>query len=115
MTPAPARFRRSTPATPKAIGILVLVSLLAFALFAFNRSRIDTTFARGEGLNAEFSQSYKLVPYQSIVKLAGVEVGTVTGVKRTAGNHALVSMKLHPGTRAKLGTRPAANVRPTLI
>lgn len=115
MTATTAYLGRLRPRSPKATGIAVLVVLLAFALFAFNRPRVETTMASGEGLNAEFSRAYKLVPYQSVVKLAGVEVGTVTRTQRTESKHAVVGMKLDPGTRAKLGTRPDANVRPTLV
>ncbi|MCW2789620.1 MAG: Mammalian cell entry related domain protein [Aeromicrobium sp.] len=110
-----ARVRSLSDASPKAVGLAVLIGLLAFALFAFNRPRVETMVSRGEGLEAVFSASYKLVPYQSVVKLAGVEVGTVTGVERSDGDRAVVSMKLSPGTRDKLGSEPAANVRPTLV
>ncbi|KQY57226.1 MlaD family protein [Nocardioides sp. Root140] len=103
------------PRTPKAAGVMVMVFLLGFALLAFNRPKVETTLASGENLQAEFSASYKLVPYQSVVKLAGVEVGTVTGVERSEGDRAVVEMKLHDGTRDKLGTAPSANVRPTLV
>ena len=109
------QLRRLKPRTPKAMGLTVMVGLLLFALFAFNRPRVETMLSRGDTIKAEFSQSYKLVPYQSIVKEAGVEVGTVTGVERTSANHAIVKMKLKKGTRDKLGTQPAANVRPSLI
>ena len=109
------QLRRFKPRTPRAMGLTVMVGLLLFALFAFNRPRVETMLSRGDTLKAEFSQSYKLVPYQSIVKEAGVEVGTVTGVERSGSNHAIVKMKLKKGTLAKLGTEPAANVRPSLI
>jgi phospholipid/cholesterol/gamma-HCH transport system substrate-binding protein len=108
-------FVKSMPKSPRAAGIAVMVGLLAFSLIAFNRPRVQTMLASGEALNADFSQSYKLVPYQSVVKLAGVEVGTVTGVERAQDNRAHVSMKLEDGTLDKLGTEPAANVRPTLV
>src|SRR5689334_470606 len=103
------------PRSPKAMGVTVMVVLLAFSLFAFNRPRVETTLSSGESLKVEFSQAYKLVPYQSVVKLAGVKVGTVTGVERTPSNGALVDLKLDNGTIDKLGTAPEANVRPTLV
>jgi len=109
------RRARLKPRSAKTTGALVLLFLLIFSLFAFNRPRVETTLSSGEGLRAEFSQAYKLVPYQSVVKLAGVEVGTVTGFERTGSNHAVVEMKLDDGTREKLGTTPGANVRPTLV
>ncbi|WP_067430583.1 MlaD family protein [Nocardioides jensenii] len=103
------------PRSNKAAGVMVMVFLIAFALVSFNRPKIETTLASGETLKAEFSGSYKLVPYQSVVKLAGVEVGTVTGVDRTDDNGAVVDMKLDDGTVEKLGTQPKANIRPTLV
>jgi phospholipid/cholesterol/gamma-HCH transport system substrate-binding protein len=115
MTSQTNRRARLKPRSAKTTGALVLLFLLLFSLFAFNRPRVETTLSSGEGLRAEFSQAYKLVPYQSVVKLAGVEVGTVTGTRRTDSNHAVVTMKLDDGTRDKLGTTPSANVRPTLV
>lgn len=115
MTTITERLARFVPRTAKGTGLLVLAALLCFALLAFNKPRVETTLSPGDGLRAEFSQAYKLVPYESRVKMAGVEVGTVTGVRRTDGNRAMVSMKIGRGTRAKLGTEPEANVRPTLV
>jgi phospholipid/cholesterol/gamma-HCH transport system substrate-binding protein len=103
------------PTSQKAVGVAVLVGLLAFSVMAFNRPRVETALATGEALNAEFSQSYKLVPYQSTVKLAGVQVGKVTGVERIEGHAARVEMELEDGTLEKLGSDPSANVRPTLV
>lgn len=101
--------------SPRAKGLIVLAVLLAFALFSFNRPRVMTTLTPGDGLKAEFSSGYKLVPYESNVKIAGVKVGVVTGFERTADDHTVVDMKLDKGTREKLGTAPSANVRPTLL
>ncbi|RHW28522.1 MCE family protein [Nocardioides immobilis] len=109
------RLIRRAPRSPKAVGVAVLVGLLLFSLGAFNRSRVETVMTPGESLSAEFSQAYKLVPYQSVVKLAGVQVGTVTDVERSEGRRAVVEMKLDHGTLEKLGTAPSANVRPTLV
>lgn len=103
------------PRSNKAAGVVVLVFLLVFALVSFNRPKIETTLSSGESLKAEFAGAYKLVPYQSVVKLAGVEVGTVTGVERSDDNGAVIDMKLDDGTVEKLGTQPRANVRPTLV
>lgn len=101
--------------SPKTVGVIVMAVLLAFSLFAFNRAKVQTTLASGEPLSAEFRQDYKLVPHESVVKLAGVEVGKVTGVEQADGNAAKVVMKLDDGTLDKLGTQPKANIRPTLV
>lgn len=115
MSTTSKHLARLRPQSPKAVGIAVLVGLLLFSLGAFNRSRVETVLTPGQTLNAEFSQAYKLVPYQSVVKLAGVQVGTVTDVERSGGDRALVEMKLADGTLDKIGTAPSANVRPTLV
>lgn len=111
------RLGRLASASPKAKGITVLVVLLLFALLAFNRPRVETTLAGGETLNAEFSRAYKLAPYQSVVKLAGVKVGMVVGVDGADGadGGSVVEMKLDDGVLEKLGTAPRANIRPTLV
>lgn len=115
MTAPKSHLARLRPRSQKGVGVAVMVGLLAFALLAFNRPRVELALQSGEPLNAEFSQAYKLVPNQSVVKLAGVKVGTVTGVDRTGDNGARVAMELDDGTLEKLGTEPAANVRPTLV
>ncbi|WP_110207801.1 MlaD family protein [Nocardioides daejeonensis] len=114
MTTRISNRKRITQASPKAKGTVVMVLLLLFALGAFNRPRIETTLSGGEKLNAEFSRAYKLSPFQSVVKLAGVEVGTVTSVDAEGGN-SVVEMKLDDGVLGKLGTEPEANIRPTLV
>ncbi|GAA3523900.1 MlaD family protein [Nocardioides daeguensis] len=114
MTTRTQRLGRLATASPKAKGITVLVILLLFTLVAFNRPRVETTLAGGEMLNAEFSRAYKLAPYQSVVKLAGVQVGMVVAVD-DAENGSVVQMKLDDGILEKLGTAPRANIRPTLV
>lgn len=110
-----SRSTKMIPSSPRSIGLVVMVMLLAFSLLAFNRPRVETVLSSGETLSAEFRRDYKLVPYESVVKLAGVEVGKVTGIERTDGNGATIDMKLEDGTLDKLGTEPEANVRPTLV
>lgn len=103
------------PTTAKGTGLVVLAALLVFSVFAFDHPRILTTVKPGEHLSADFRSGYKLTPFQSNVKLAGVKVGVVTGLERTASDGQRVEMKLDHGTRAKLGTEPRANIRPTLL
>lgn len=116
MKHADSSIKRLVTGSPKAKGAVVLVFLLLFSLVAFNRARLETTLAPGELVKAEFSRDYKLVPFQSVVKLAGVEVGTVVSVEQADGSGAsVVELKLDDGTLDKLGTEPAANLRPTLV
>ncbi|MCW2856509.1 MAG: Mammalian cell entry related domain protein [Marmoricola sp.] len=103
------------PRTPKAMGMVVLAALALFAIFSFDHPRILTTLSPGQHLNAAFTTGYKLSPYDSNVKIAGVKVGVVTGLTRSATDGQIVSMKLDEGTREKLGSAPSANIRPTLL
>jgi phospholipid/cholesterol/gamma-HCH transport system substrate-binding protein len=66
-------------------------------------------------INASFTRQYRLEPYQSTVKLAGVRVGEVTGVEKGTGGGADVTMRLDKGTLEKLGGEPTAAIRPTLV
>jgi phospholipid/cholesterol/gamma-HCH transport system substrate-binding protein len=103
------------PRTPKAIGWTVMAFLVALALYAFNQPAVLTTLSSGEDLKATFTRDYQLVPDTSLVKVAGVKVGTVTGTSATASDQTLVDMKLQHGTLAKLGTSPRAIVRPSTL
>ena len=103
------------PRSSKAVGLTVLAGLLVVALYAFNQQRVLTTLSSGEDLKADFVRDYQVVPYSTIVKVAGVQVGMVTGTTQSAGDHTLVDMKLTGGTLDKLGNAPRAIIRPTTI
>jgi len=114
MSPTHSRLARLN-LTSRRLGVGVLLVVLAVALVAFNRAHLGVLVHRGDTVQAEFSRVYKLKPYESVVKLAGVKVGTVTEVEPQPGHGALVSMKLDKGTRDKLGTQPSAAIRPALV
>lgn len=99
----------------RALGALFLVASLVIGLIAFQRPRIITTLYPGDTITATFDRDYRLQDYISTVKIAGVPVGTVTGVSETADQKSLVSLKLDHGTAAKLGTTPSAVIRPSTI
>ena len=101
--------------SPKAVGATVLAGLMIFALYAFNQQQVLTTLSSGQDLKADFVRDYQMVPYSTLVKVAGVQVGTVTGTSVAPGNHTIVDMKLQGGTLAKLGTAPRAIIRPTTL
>jgi phospholipid/cholesterol/gamma-HCH transport system substrate-binding protein len=112
-----ARTRMSIrlPRTPKGIGVVVLAVLLVFAYYAFNQQKILTSLSSGQDLKSDFVRDYQVLPYKTIVKVAGVQVGTVTGTSQAPGDHTIVDMKLTGGTLAKLGTAPRAIIRPTTL
>ena len=104
-----------TPKTPKGVGLAVLGGLLLLALYSFNQQQVLTTLSSGQDLKANFTRDYQVVPYSTIVKVAGVQVGMVTDTSQSDGQHTLVDMKLDNGTLDKLGTSPRAIIRPTTL
>lgn len=108
-------MKLALPHTPKAIGWTVMAALLCLALYSFNQPKVLTTVSSGEDLKAAFNRDYQLRPYSSVVKVAGVKVGTVTSTSDTSGRRTIVDMKLQNGTLAKLGTAPRAVVRPATL
>lgn len=103
------------PRSPKAVGLTVLAGLLVFGLYSFNQQQVLTTLSSGQDLKADFVRDYQIVPFSTVVKVAGVQVGMVTGTSQSAGDHTVVDMKLTGGTLEKLGTAPRAMVRPTTL
>jgi phospholipid/cholesterol/gamma-HCH transport system substrate-binding protein len=93
--------------------LLVMSVLIGFGLF--QKSRIMTTLHSGDQVRADFSRDYRLRPYVTKVKIAGVRVGLVTGVKHDVDGVTHVTMKVDKGTPVKLRSTPSASVRPTTL
>lgn len=96
------------------LGLLVLVVTALLVLVVYNKERVATTFTPGTTLSAQFAEEWPLVPYRSDVKMAGVVVGTVTGVEGD-GTGTQVSMKIDDDAADKLGDSPTANIREKLL
>jgi phospholipid/cholesterol/gamma-HCH transport system substrate-binding protein len=105
---------RKKPLSSRTLGTIVLAVILALAVYAFNRPRIDTTLQGGESLDATFSRDYKLKAFESSVKLAGVKVGKVSGIE-PGDDGTTIRMTLEDGTLDKLGDTPSASIRPALV
>ena len=103
------------PRSPKGVGLTVLAGLLLLALYSFNQQQVLTTLSSGQDLKADFVRDYQVAPYSTVVKVAGVQVGMVTGTSESAGEHTTVDMKLDNGVLNKLGTAPRAIIRPTTL
>src|SRR5919199_5415377 len=97
------------------IGALWLVVTLVTGVALLNKAQIVLALRRGEALSVDFSSRYKLQPTVSKVKVAGVRVGTVTGIQPRPGGGARVDMTLQGGIRAKLGSAPEATIRPATL
>ncbi|MCW2778369.1 MAG: Mammalian cell entry related domain protein [Frankiales bacterium] len=108
-TPRPGRV------TTMQIGITLVVLVLGLGTVLFQKNYLSTKLASGETVKADFSRDYRLRPYISKVKVAGVVVGTVTGVKALDKGAARVTMKLEDGTRGKVGAAPSAKIRPATL
>lgn len=105
------RAKRST----KVLGAVVLTVLLGLFLVAYGKERLVSALSPGDTVTATFSRQYKLVTYQSVVKLASVRVGEVTGIRQVEDGSAEVTMRLDKGVSETLGGQPSAAIRPTLI
>lgn len=110
-----SRLRPRLLRSPIALGV-VLLALMAVALVTvYQKERISTLLASGDEVQAEFSRDYRLVPAKSVVKVAGVIVGTVTDVEKSDRGTSIVSMKVSDYTAEKLGSEPSAAIRPTTL
>jgi phospholipid/cholesterol/gamma-HCH transport system substrate-binding protein len=109
------RGRRRRARSTTAIGLIVIAVVGLAGVAAFQKDRITSFLSPGDTITAEFSRQYKLIDYKSVVKLADVRVGEVTGAVESDHGTTLVSMRVDPGIRAKLGSEPSAEVRPTLV
>jgi phospholipid/cholesterol/gamma-HCH transport system substrate-binding protein len=107
--------RRRLHARSTTLGAALLVVIVAVGYGLFNKDEILTRLRSGETVEMTFASGVPLVPYESKVKIAYIPVGTVTGVRRVAGDQCLVTVKVNHGTRAKLGSDPTATVRPTTL
>jgi phospholipid/cholesterol/gamma-HCH transport system substrate-binding protein len=92
----------------------VVVSLLA-GVALFQKHRIISALSPGTTITAEFAQNYRLRPYVSDVKIAGVPIGKVTGIERTAPGVTEMSLKVDDDALDVLGTAPRAEIRPTTL
>gem|GEM_PF-1153843 len=110
---AAAPFRVLSPGARKGLVFLVVVGLLMTGL-AF-KSQIKNHFRSGETVEAEFSENYGLVPHISKVKVAGLQVGVVTGVEETDRGTVVVSMKVDDEALDALGDNPSARIAPLTI
>ena len=106
-------LRRRRP-SPTAIGAVMLALVVVVLLAVYQKERIGTLLMRGEEVKAEFARGYRLAPYRSEVKVAGVVVGKVTEV-RPVRSRSLVTMKVDGDTLSRLGTAPSAIIRPTTL
>lgn len=107
-----SRFGRTTTLQ---IGLVLIVLVAALGTVLFQKNYLTTKLASGETMKADFSRDYRLRPYVSKVKVAGVVVGVVTEVTSLDKGAARVSMKLDKGIGEKVGASPSAKIRPNTL
>lgn len=108
-------FGRRTRKVPLwVVGVIVLGLVGALLYGGVKHHVILDSIRSGHTYQAQFDRQYLLAPALSKVKVAGVPVGTVTGVKQNKQG-ALVSMKIYGKNGDKLGTEPRAALRITIL
>jgi phospholipid/cholesterol/gamma-HCH transport system substrate-binding protein len=111
---APARARAARARNFR-IGVnFYVLFVLLFVLLAA-KAEIQSLLSGGKTITAEFADSYKLRENDSTVKVAGLTVGNVSGISRTAGGTTIVTMKVDEEALAHLGSAPSARIEPRTI
>lgn len=109
-----ARLLRG-PRSSYAVGVLVLIVIATAFVVVYQKEALKVAVNPGDTVQVEFSRDYKLVPANSDVKMAGVDVGKVSDVEEGESGHGIVSLKLDDGVVDKLGSKPTASIRPTTV
>jgi phospholipid/cholesterol/gamma-HCH transport system substrate-binding protein len=102
--------RRSRKFPLWGIGIIALLVIAGLFTLGLKRHQIQTALASGRTIQAQFDRNDLLLPAQTTVKVAGVPIGVVSGVKQDAKG-ALVSMKIFGNNAEQLGANPSAALR----
>jgi phospholipid/cholesterol/gamma-HCH transport system substrate-binding protein len=92
------------------IGAVTLLVIVGLFYGGVKRHAIQAALASGNTVQAQFDRTYLLRVDQTKVKVSGVPVGVVTGLKHNARG-AMVSMKVYGNNADKLGTAPSAQLR----
>ena len=92
------------------IGAVTLLVIVGLFYGGVKRHAIQTALASGNTVQAQFDRTYLLRVDQTKVKVSGVPVGVVSGLKHDAQG-AMVSMKIFGNNAARLGTAPSAQLR----
>ncbi|NKQ57736.1 MCE family protein [Amycolatopsis sp. K13G38] len=97
------------------LGITFIVVALVAGAVLFTKDRIITTLRPGTTITADFARDYKLEPYQTQAKIAGIPVGVVTAVDQAPDGKAVVHLKIDDDAPAKLRSAPTAVIRPATL
>ena len=101
--------------SPLRLGVAFIAIVLVLGVALFQKDRILTTLKPGETITVRFAEDYRLQPYRTKVKVAGIPVGLATSVDRLDDGTAQVRVKVDGDVPAKLRSAPSANIRPTTM
>lgn len=110
-----ASHSRRAKVSPVKLGVAFVVVALIAGVALFQKNRIATTLMSGETIAIEFAQDYRLRRFVSDAKIAGVPVGTVSGIERKREGLTEITVKVGHDVRRKLGSAPSAAIRPTTL
>lgn len=102
-----------TPLARKGAALVAVIALIILGLAMKNPIKI--ALRGGDTITAEFSENYNLAPGLSKVKVAGLQVGLVTGIEHTDRGTAVVEMKVDDDARERLGSTPTARIVPLTL
>jgi phospholipid/cholesterol/gamma-HCH transport system substrate-binding protein len=94
--------------------VLIMVTAVIMLGLAF-KNNVTLFLRRGDTIHADFAQNYDIIPGHTRVKMAGLQVGVVSGLSQDSDGVAHVSMKVDHGIVQKLGASPTASIEPLTI
>ena len=97
------------------LGIWFYLGLALLFVLLIAKAEIQSYLYDGRTITAEFSDSYKLRPHDSSVKMSGLTVGTVTDLRRTDTGSTIVTMKVDEEALDNLGAQPVARIEPRTL
>ncbi|HWU32461.1 MAG TPA: MlaD family protein [Marmoricola sp.] len=103
------------PKTKRSKGIALIVVLAAILVALGFKNQITLFFRSGDTIHAIFARNYDIIPGQTKVKMAGLQVGVVSGMTRESNGTTDVSLKVDHGIEGKLGSNPQARVEPLTV
>lgn len=99
----------------RSVGIATILVLGLLFTGLGLRPNIQSALSGRDELSAVFPDSYKLQQFKSLVKLNGLPVGAVSGIRYTEDRKAVVTMQVDKGVLALLGSTPSASIEPVNV
>lgn len=109
------RLAKGITGSPFRLGMALIVLALVAGVGLFSKDRIITTVSPGTTIEASFDRDYRLRPYLTEAKIAGIPVGKVTAVEPAEDGSTTVSIKIDDDAVAKLQSAPSAVIRATTL